>query len=125
VFKTRRTEFYELKFEKLVRSKEYLPTSLVAVTGDGVVAGFVMGEFFIGEFGITQDKATLDTLGVDPDYQKLGIGERLMNEFAEHLKSLGVWKINTLVEWDDRRLVHFFSVNSFRPSLTINLEREL
>jgi ribosomal protein S18 acetylase RimI-like enzyme len=79
----------------------------------------------MGEYGIFQEKATLDTIGVDPSYQHQGIGEQLSNEFMDHLKKLGVEKINTLVDWNDSKLIHFFSGNHFSPSKTINLERSL
>ncbi len=125
VVKTSRLEYYKLKFEKLVHSKDYVPTSLVAEQEDGTVVGFVMGELYIGEYGISHEKATLDTIGVDPDYQHKGIGEQLINEFMDHLRTLGVRKINTLVDWNDSRLIHFFSSNHFSPSKTIYLERNL
>lgn len=125
VHRVYRPEYYKLKFEKLVESKDYVPTSLVAEDEDGKVVGFVMGELFIGEYGISDDRATLDTIGVDPDYQKQGIGKLLIDEFLEHLKSLGVHKVNTLVDWNDSKLIHFFSTNNFIPSKTINLERTL
>ena len=125
VLKNSRLEYYKIKFEKFVESKDYLPASLVAVKEDGTVVGFVMGEIFIGEYGIFQEEATLDTIGVDPSYQHRGIGEQLLNEFVDHLRSLRVQKINTLVNWNDSRLIHFFSANQFSPSKTINLERNL
>jgi predicted N-acetyltransferase YhbS len=125
VVKTSRLEYYKLKFDKLVHSKDYVPTSLVAEAESGTVVGFVMGELYIGEYGISQEKATLDTIGVDPDYQHKGIGEQLINEFMDHLRTLGVRKINTLVDWNDSKLIHFFSANRFSPSKTINLERDL
>ena len=125
VLETSRSEYYEMKFEKLLNSKDYVPASLVAEEADGTVVGFVMGELFMGEYGIFQEEATLDTIGVDPDYQQKGIGEQLINEFMDHLKKLGVQKINTLVDWNDTRLIHFFSANQFSPSKTINLERRL
>jgi ribosomal protein S18 acetylase RimI-like enzyme len=125
VLKVSRLDYYKLKFEKLVQSKDYVPTSLVAEGKDGTVVGFVMGELYIGEYGISHEKATLDTIGVDPDCQHLGIGEQLINEFMDHLRTLGVRKINTLVDWNDSKLIHFFSANQFGPSKTINLERNL
>ena len=125
VLKTSRTEYYELKFEKLFNSKDYLPASLVAEAEDGTVVGFVMGEIYMGEYGIFQEEATLDTIGVDPSCQHKGIGEQLINEFIDHLKDVGVQKINTLVDWNDSKLIHFFSMNQFSPSKTINLERRL
>ncbi len=120
-----RTEYYNLKFEKLFQSTNYLPASLVAEEKDGTVVGFVMGELYMGEYGIFQEEATLDTIGVDPDHRNQGIGRRLIHEFIEHLKRLGVRKINTLVDWNDSRLIQFFSANRFSPSRTINLERRL
>lgn len=125
VFKASRSEYYKLKFETAVQSPDHLPTSLVAEEKDGTVVGFVIGELYIGEYGITQGKATLDTIGIDPDYQHKGIGKQLINEFMDHLKALGVQKINTLVDENDSKLTHFFSANKFIPSKTINLERGL
>jgi predicted N-acetyltransferase YhbS len=122
IIKTSRPQYYELKFEKLFQSKDYLPVSLVAEE-DGTVVGFIMGELYMGEYGIFQEEATLDTIGVDPDYQHRGIGDQLIREFMDHLKKVGVQKINTLVNWNDSRLIHFFSANQFSPSKTIYLER--
>jgi ribosomal protein S18 acetylase RimI-like enzyme len=125
ILKTSRPEYYEVKFEKLFKSKDYLPASLVAENEAGTVVGFVMGEIYMGEYGIFQEEARLDTIGVDPGYQHKGVGERLMTEFMDHLRSLGVQKVNTLVDWNDANLIHFFSANRFIPSRTINLERSL
>ena len=125
VLKTARPEYYEMKFEKLFRSEDYIPTSLVAEEEGGKVVGFVMGELFLGEYGIFQEVATLDTIGVDPDCQQKGIGKQLIKELMDHLRELGVQKIHTLVDWNDSRLVEFFRANEFTPSKTINLERSL
>jgi predicted N-acetyltransferase YhbS len=125
VFKASRSDYFRLKFETLVQSPDYLPTSLVAEEEDGTLVGFVMGELYIGEYGISQEKATLDTIGVDPDCQRKGIGEQLINEFIDHLRALGVRKVNTLVDGNDSKLLHFFGANQFSPSKTINLERSL
>ncbi|MBS3780368.1 MAG: GNAT family N-acetyltransferase [Desulfovermiculus sp.] len=120
-----RPEYYELKFEKLFKSKDYLPVSLIAEDENGRVIGFIMGETFMGEYGIFQEEASLDTIGVDPDYQHQGAGEQLINEFIAHLRDVGIRKINTLVNWNDSRLIQFFSSNHFVPSQTINLERSI
>ena len=125
VLKASRLEYYEMKFEKLFKSKDYLPTSLVAEESGGKVVGFVIGALYMGEFGIFKEEASLDTIGVDPDSQHRGIGEQLINEFMEHLRKLGVRKVNTLVDWNDSKLIQFFSASGFRPSTTINLERSI
>jgi ribosomal protein S18 acetylase RimI-like enzyme len=121
-----RLEYYKLKFELLFKSGEYLPTSLVAEDKDGNLVGFIMGELYIGEFGISREGASIDTVGVNPDCRRQGIGKRLMTEFVEHLKQLGVQKINTLVEKEDARLMNYFNANLFSPSkAVINLERSI
>jgi len=120
-----REQYYESKFEKLLGSQGYLPVSHVAENEDGKVVGFVMGELYLGEYGILEDQATLDTIGVDPEFQNLGIGQQLVDEFVDHVRSLGVRKLFTMVTWNDSGLVRFFSENQFAPSNTINLERQL
>ncbi|MBF0498228.1 MAG: GNAT family N-acetyltransferase [Deltaproteobacteria bacterium] len=125
VLKASRPEYYTVKFEKLFHSTDYLLASLVAEDEQGTMVGFVMGEIYIGEFGISNEKATLDTIGVDPSCRQKGIGNLLINEFMAHLRTLGVKKIFTLVDWNDSKLIHFFSANHFSPSKTINLERSL
>ena len=47
------------------------------------------------------------------------------DEFIDHLKSLGVRKINTLVDTNDTGLIRFFNANRFTPSQTVNLERTI
>ena len=125
VLKSRRPEYYERKFEKLFESQDYIPGSLVAEVDDGTVVGFVMGEIYLGEYGIFQEEATLDTIGVDPDYQHKGVGRQLIDEFIDHLRDVGVQKVHTLVGLDDSQLISFFNANKFSPSKTINLERNL
>ena len=126
ILKGSRLEYYKHKFERLFDTGEYLPTSLVAENEKGEVIGFIMGELYIGEYGISKEGATVDTIGVDPDYRQKGIGERLLNEFIDHLRDLQVQKINTLVDKRDTQLVNYFSKNLFSPSKTvINLERSI
>jgi ribosomal protein S18 acetylase RimI-like enzyme len=121
-----RKDYYEQRFELLFKSGEYLPTSLVAENDKGSVVGFIMGELYVGEFGISKAGASIDTIGVDPAYQRIGIGKRLMDEFVAHLKELDVTKINTLVDKNDVGLTKYFRSNKFSASKSvINLERDI
>ncbi len=125
VLNASRPDYYKAKFERLFKSVDYLPTSLVAEDDEGTIVGFVMGELFMGEYGIFKQEATLDTIGIDPDYQQRGIGKLLIKEFLNHCKRVGVKKLNTLVNLDDDKLIHFFNKNAFTPSKTVNLEYNL
>ncbi|MEN8244314.1 MAG: GNAT family N-acetyltransferase [Thermodesulfobacteriota bacterium] len=123
---TSRVEYYEMKFDKLFQSKEFLPTSLVAEREGGIVVGFIIGELYIGEYGISRDGATLDTIGVDPDFRHMGIGKLLINDFYDHLRELGVKKLITFVDKNDSNLINFFRTNQFHPSKNIiSLEMSL
>ncbi len=116
-----RALYYETKFTRALDQKDRLAISLVAEEGEKVV-GFVMSELFVGEYGIPATTATLDTIGIHPDYQKKGVGEQLMAEFIGHLRKAGVKKLNTLVDWNDWQLISFFNKNGFEPAKTMNLE---
>ncbi len=121
VFNKARPDYYEAKFARALDEKDRMVLSMVAEIG-GKVAGFVMCELFVGEYGIPATTATLDTIGIHPDYQGKGIGKQLMDEFIGHLRKAGVQKINTLVDWNDWQLIRFFSANGFGPAKTVNLE---
>jgi ribosomal protein S18 acetylase RimI-like enzyme len=124
VFRHARPDYYETKFARALDKKNRMATSLVAEI-DGKVVGFVMSELFVGEYGIPETAATLDTIGIHPDYQRKGVGKQLMEEFISHLRKAGVEKLNTLVGWNDWQLIRFFSANGFVPSRVMNLELDL
>lgn len=124
VLKQARPEYYESKFNQALNEKNQMVLSMVAEVDDTVV-GFIMCDLFVGELGTPADSATLITIGVHPDYQRKGISKRLMQDFISHLRRAGVEKVNTLVDWNDWRLLKFFNANGFEPARTISLELNL
>ena len=84
-----------------------------------------MGYVFFGEFGIADGTATIDTLGVHPDFRNSGVAAEMLDQFMMNMKAAGVKKVYTLVNWSDFALEKFFSRNKFVPSKRINLEYEL
>ena len=121
---TTRGEYYERKVSLMLDNKGSIATSLVA-DNDGLVIGFIMGNIYTGEFGIPQTTASLDTIGIDPDYAKQGIGAKLLEEFIRHVQAAGVSDIQTLVDWDNIQLMKFFNKSGFVPSKTLNLEKRI
>ncbi len=125
VFGRRRPEYYERKIaEVLDEESGRLVTSLVAEV-EGQVAGFIMGSVYLGEFGIPETIASIDTIGVDPDYQRQGVAGYLLEEFKTTVKKAGVNKIHTLVSWTDTDLLGFFAYSGFVAANTLNLKLEL
>jgi len=121
---SRRSDYYERKVASMLDKKGSIAASLVGEY-KGRVIGFVMGNIYTGEFGIPQTTASLDTIGIDPDYAGHGIGTLLLEEFVNHVKTAGVDTIQTLVDWQDTKLLKFFNTCGFVPSKTLNLEKRI
>lgn len=123
-FKRNRRNYFERKVADSVDASRSLNTSIVCEIGGGVV-GFIMGEVYTGEFGVPETTATIDTLGVHPDWQNRGIASELLDQFLTNMKQAGVIKVHTLVNWDEFALEKFFSRHRFAPSKRLNLEYRL
>jgi predicted N-acetyltransferase YhbS len=124
VFGARRPEYYERKIHTALNKTGRVVTSLVAEVG-GRIVGFIMGEVFLGEFGIPESTATIDTLGVHPEFQRRGIAGKLMQEFLGNLKAADVKTVQTRINWNDWGLLRFFERMGFSPAKVINLELKL
>ncbi len=124
VFGTERKEYYERKMTMMLDKRGSIATSLVA-DYQNIVIGFVMGNIFTGEFGIPQKTASLDTIGIDPDFSSQGLGTQLLEEFENHMRKAGVENIQTLVDRGNIPLSKFFNKTGFAPSKTINLEKSI
>jgi ribosomal protein S18 acetylase RimI-like enzyme len=119
-----RAGYIEAKFFRATEIKGQLLNSLV-VQYESRVVGFVMGEIYLGEFGIPADTATIDTIGVHPEFQRSGIAHLLLDEYKSHARAAGVNRLHTLVDWNDWKLIHFFDSVGFSPAKTLSLEARI
>jgi ribosomal protein S18 acetylase RimI-like enzyme len=92
---------------------------------DGKVVGFILGDISGWEFGVPDTTGWLDTIGVDPSYQRKGLATMLIQELVRNLKAVGVKTIYTLVSWDDWDLLQFFRSTGFTRGDMINLELKI
>jgi len=114
-----RPEYWEMKVE-LVENRSPM-ASLVAEIG-GEVVGFVIGDASGWEYGVPEHIGWIDTIGVDPQFQKKGIAKILMTEMITNLKKVGVDTIYTFVNWRDWSLLRFLDAMGFQKGDMINLE---
>jgi ribosomal protein S18 acetylase RimI-like enzyme len=114
-----RPEYWKLKIE--LADKRSPMTSLVAEL-DGKVIGFVLGDARGWEYSVAENIGWIDTIGVDPEYQRMGIAKMLMTEIINNLKNVGVEKIYTFVNWRNWILLRFFDASGFKKGDMINLE---
>jgi len=98
--------------------------SLVAEL-EGKVLGFILGDVSGWEFGVPDTIGWIDTIGVDPVYQKKGLATALAHELIKRLKAIGVRTIYTLVNWNDWDLLQFFHAMGFTRGDMINLELKI
>lgn len=120
----RRLVYYRRKMKMAFDIEQKLVTSLVAEVGGNVV-GFIMGAVYIGEFGVFETTATIETIGVDPDYQSHGIARTMMEEYITLVKKAGAERIVTQVQWNDVDLLRFFDKLGFTPEKSLNLEMDI
>ena len=114
-----RPEYWEVKLERV--EKRSPMASLVAEV-DGKVVGFVIGDASGWEYGAPENIGWIDTIGVDPAYQRKGIAQTLLTEMVNHLKKVGVDTIYTFVNWRDWSLLQFFDSAGFSRGEMINLQ---
>ena len=108
----------------------------------GKVVGFILGYVSGWEFGVPDTIGWIDTLGVDPAYQRRGIGKALFNELidifkrsgreetieteeTEKRKVEGVNVVYTLASWTDWDLLQFYHAMGFQKGEMLNLKLDV
>ena len=124
VLKAERHAYIRSKVDVALDTDHQVVASLVA-EHQGKIVGFVMGNVYKGEFGIPEKTATIDTIGVDPDYQGSGVGSALLNRIFLNLNALGIETVQTHVAWNDWPLLRFFAARAFVPAPVMTLERKI
>ncbi len=120
----KRLEYYKRKCAFAIDSTHQLVTSLVA-ENEGQIIGFIMGNLYTGEYGIPEATASLDTIGVSPDYQGKGIGSELIKTYIDNMKKAGVDNIHIRVDWNDWNMLRTFEKFGFVPNKTVNMELKI
>lgn len=117
-----RKDYWEKKLK--LTSEKSSQVSLVAEL-EGKVLAFILGDVSGWEFGVPDTIGWIDTIGVDPAYQKKGLATTLANELIKRLKVIGARTIYTLVSWNDWDLLQFFHAIGFTRGDMINLELKI
>lgn len=117
----RRPGYYHRKLLEISNS----PVIGLVAEVNGKVIGFIIGTLSGWEFGVPSSFGWIDTIGVDPDWQRRGIGSLLFKKLLEEFANRGVKKVYTLVNWDEWDLLSFFKRMGFKRGDLINLEYDL
>ncbi len=92
---------------------------------DGLLVGGLLAQVQVGEFGIVDAVAVLDTLLVDPKLKGGGIATAMLDQLLVNLRALRVPRLRTQVGWNELELIEFFNRKGFVPAPRLVLEREL
>lgn len=92
---------------------------------DGATVGYLMARADLGDFGRTEPVAVIDTIGVDPEYARHGIGRALMSQLFANLGALRVERLETVVAARDLRLLGFLYACGFVPSQRLAFVRRV
>src|SRR3972149_10405057 len=118
------------------------PRPALVAEFEGKVGGFILGYVSGWEFGVPDTVGWIDTLGVDPAYQRRGIGKALFNALIEIFKRSGreetieaketekqkvegVNVVYTLASWTDWDLLQFYHAMGFKKGEMLNLKLEV
>jgi len=122
-----RRNFFEKRLDAALANPDGFVTAAIEKQGDGKKSGPLIGYAIArlqhGEYGDDQWLATLDVIGMDPEWQHKKLGTRLLDTVRERLKKNGVGELRTHVDWHDRGLLGFFSAAGFELAPRHVLER--
>ena len=107
---------------KMTLAEQRLPMASLVAEADGKVVGYILGDASGYEYDVPENIGWIDTIGVDPAYQKQGIARMLMNEMIANLKKVGVDTVYTMVNWRDWNLLKFFDAFGYKKGPLINME---
>jgi ribosomal protein S18 acetylase RimI-like enzyme len=106
------------------RDKESEVTGLVAEV-KGQIVGFILGEISGVEFRVPDVIGWIDTIGIDPAYQRKGVASALLDQLITNFRQFGIETIYTLVNWSDWDLLQFYKNAGFTRGDMINLELKI
>jgi len=114
----KRREYWATRLEIIETSG--VPSLAAEINGE--IIGFILGSASGWEYGIPENVAWIDTIGVKKEYQRRGIARLLFNEMVSMFKKVGVDTVYVFVNWRDLDLLQFFEKMGFKKGEMINLE---
>jgi GNAT superfamily N-acetyltransferase len=97
----------------------------LAARRDGANVGYLMARVDRGDFGRTEPVAVIDTVGVDPEYARRGVGRALLSQLFANLGALRVERVETVIPQGDLDLRGFLFAVGFAPSQRLPFVRRL
>lgn len=97
--------------------------SIVAEVGDKIV-GFVLGRVVSSPTEL-RDVAWIELIGILPEYQRKGIGKRMIEAWKKACRKKGIKKVHIMINWRDWWLLSFLESIGFSRGDLIDFQMEL
>lgn len=110
--------------QKVERYLETYPLKCLVAEVSGKVVGFLLGDIRGWEYGVPSS-GWLEIIGVDPEYQRHGIGRKLVTAFVDYCCSGGIKTVHALVRGDDKPIRNFLRGVGFKKGRLMDLEQTL
>lgn len=95
----------------------------IGVMRGGTLRGFAFARILSGEFGRQQAVFVLDVVGVEPQSQRIGVGQELMHELVKRARARGVDALQSQAAWTNGSLLRFLENSGFGLAPRSALER--
>ena len=123
---------------KMAYAGIYPRPALVAEV-EGRIVGFILGFVSGWEFGVPDTVGWIDTIGVDPAFQRRGIGKALFKALIDIFRKSGRQKtleteeqevegvniVYTLASWNDWDLLQFYHSMGLKKGEMLSLEMKM
>lgn len=103
----------------------YLRNPLVCWCAEhqGKLVGFMLGDVRGWEFGASES-GWIEIMGVDPAYQRKGVGTAMLNAILDELKKKGVKTVRVVARWYDP-ILNFFRAEGFEQGELLSVQKDL
>ncbi|MDP2660257.1 MAG: GNAT family N-acetyltransferase [Dehalococcoidia bacterium] len=89
----------------------------------GALVGFMLSDVRGWEFGASES-GWIEIMGVDPAFQRRGLGRAMLNAILDELKKKGVKTVRVVARWYDPILT-FFRTEGFQQGELLSVQKDL
>ena len=118
-----RRGFFERRLAAAVKEPKHF--IYVGAEWDGTLQGFALVSILAGEYGVADEIAVLDAIGVAPQAQGRGIGRALMARIEQVMRDKDIHELRTESAWTSHALLGFLEAAGFTLSPWMVLSRDV
>ncbi len=96
----------------------------IVAEDDGRIVGFVLGRIVRSPVELS-DVAWIELIGILPEYQRRGIGRRMVEAWKDRCRQKGIKKVHIMINWRDWWMQSFFESLGFSRGDLVDFQAEL